>query len=101
MQLVLDATASISARPQLEEKLAQALSALLRRAGAARDCRVADRALDTPARQQKAAADERVQQARAAIESDPNVRAMRDMFGATVAARLGPADRMISSLERP
>jgi len=25
-----------------------------------------------------------VQQARAAIESDPNVRAMRDMFGATV-----------------
>jgi DNA polymerase III subunit gamma/tau len=41
-------------------------------------------AIITPARQIKAAADDRLQNARAAIENDPNIRAMKDMFGATV-----------------
>jgi DNA polymerase-3 subunit gamma/tau len=83
VQLVLDADGEHFRRPQLEEKLAQALSAYLGET-VKLELSVADRALDTLARQQKAAADDRVQQARAAIESDPNVRAMRDMFGATV-----------------
>lgn len=41
-------------------------------------------ALTTPARQSKAAADDRLQGARAAIENDPNIRAMKEIFGATV-----------------
>ena len=40
--------------------------------------------MNTPARQLKAAADDRLQNARAAIESDPNIRAMKEIFGATV-----------------
>jgi DNA polymerase-3 subunit gamma/tau len=83
VQLVLDADGEHFRRPQLEEKLAQALSAYFGEP-VRLELTVADRALDTLARQQKAAADDRVQQARAAIEGDPNVRAMRDMFGATV-----------------
>ena len=83
VQLVLDADGEHFRRPQLEEKLVQALSAYFGEP-VRLELSVADRALDTLARQQKAAADDRVQQARAAIESDPNVRAMRDMFGATV-----------------
>ena len=83
VQLVLDADGEHFRRPQLEEKLAQALSAYFGEPMRL-ELSVADRALDTLARQQKAAADDRVQQARAAIENDPNVRAMRDMFGATV-----------------
>ncbi|HKR37469.1 MAG TPA: DNA polymerase III subunit gamma/tau [Steroidobacteraceae bacterium] len=83
VQLVLDADGEHFRRPQLEEKLTQALSAYFGEP-VRLELSVADRALDTLARQQKAAADDRVQQARAAIENDPNVRAMRDMFGATV-----------------
>ena len=83
VQLVLDADGEHFRRPQLEEKLAQALSAYFGEP-VRLELSVADRALDTLARQQRAAADDRVQQARAAIENDPNVRAMRDMFGATV-----------------
>jgi DNA polymerase-3 subunit gamma/tau len=83
VQLVLDADGEHFRRPQLEEKLAQALSAYYGEP-VRLELSVADRALDTLARQQKAAADDRVQQAKAAIDNDPNVRAMRDMFGATV-----------------
>lgn len=83
VQLVLDADGEHFRRPQLEEKLVQALSAYFGEPMRL-ELSVADRALDTLARQQKAAADDRVQQARAAIDNDPNVRAMRDMFGATL-----------------
>jgi DNA polymerase-3 subunit gamma/tau len=83
VQLVLDADGEHFRRPQLEEKLTQALSAYFGEP-VRLELSIADRALDTLARQQKAAADDRVQQARAAIDNDPNVRAMRDMFGATV-----------------
>jgi DNA polymerase III subunit gamma/tau len=83
IQLVIDADGEHFRRPQLEDKLAQALSSYFGEP-VRLELSVADRALDTLARQQKAAADDRVQQARAAIENDPNVRAMRDMFGATV-----------------
>ncbi len=40
--------------------------------------------MNTPARQLKAAADDRLQNARSSIENDPNIRAMKEMFGATV-----------------
>jgi DNA polymerase III subunit gamma/tau len=83
VHLVLDADGEHFRRPQLEEKLAQALSAYFGEP-VRLELSLADRELDTLARQQKAAADDRVQQAKAAIENDPNVRAMRDMFGATV-----------------
>lgn len=40
--------------------------------------------MNTPARQLKAAADDRLQNARASIDNDPNIRAMKEIFGATV-----------------
>ncbi|WP_129777561.1 DNA polymerase III subunit gamma/tau [Peristeroidobacter soli] len=40
--------------------------------------------MNTPARQLKAAADDRLQNARSSIENDPNIRAMKEIFGATV-----------------
>jgi DNA polymerase-3 subunit gamma/tau len=40
--------------------------------------------MSTPARQLKAAADDRLQSARASIDEDPNIRAMKEIFGATV-----------------
>lgn len=83
LQLVLDADGEHFRTPALEEKLAQAVSAQFGERMRL-EISIADRAIDTLARQQKAAAEDRLQQARASIETDPNVRAMRDMFGATV-----------------
>ena len=65
-----------------EEKLTQALSSYY-----GEPIRVEitlEEAIDTPARQQKAAVEDRMQQARTSIDADPNVRAMKDIFGATV-----------------
>jgi DNA polymerase III subunit gamma/tau len=45
---------------------------------------VSDGDEDTPARRQAQASDERLRAAEQAIESDPAVRAMREVFGATV-----------------
>ena len=39
---------------------------------------------DTPARRQEAREIQRQKQAEASIQADPNVRAMQDMFGATI-----------------
>jgi DNA polymerase-3 subunit gamma/tau len=66
----------------LEERLAQALSNYY--GEPVRLEITLDSAIDTPARQQRAAAEDRLQQARTSIDSDPNVRAMKDIFGATV-----------------
>jgi DNA polymerase III subunit gamma/tau len=86
IRLLLDAGGEIFRRPVLEDKLTQALSAhfgqpikLEIEAVSA-----AETALDTPARRQQVQAHDRLQAARASIESDPNIQAMRDMFGATV-----------------
>jgi DNA polymerase-3 subunit gamma/tau len=83
VKLRLDPAGEHFRRPQLEQKLAEALSrhygATVRLAielGATEDA--------TPARQQALAADERQRSAERSIESDENVRAMRDIFGATV-----------------
>ena len=83
VQLKLDADGEHFRTHALEEKLTQALSTLYGepvRLEIAVDARVGD----TLARQQQAAAQDRMKHARAAIESDPNVRAMREVFGATV-----------------
>lgn len=83
VSLKLDAEGEPYRRPALEEKLTQALSAYFGESIKI-EIAVAVDELDTPARQRKAAADDRLQNARVAIENDPNVRAMRDIFGATV-----------------
>jgi DNA polymerase-3 subunit gamma/tau len=82
VQLKLDAEGEHFKTPAQEEKLTQALSSYY---GEPVRLEISvDTAVDTLARQQKAAAEDRHQQARTSIEQDPNVRAMRDIFGATV-----------------
>jgi len=83
VRLRLDREGEYFRRPQLEQKLAQALSQHLGRRVRI-DIVMSDAAEATPARQQQVASDERMKAAQAAIESDPAVRAMRDVFGATV-----------------
>jgi DNA polymerase-3 subunit gamma/tau len=84
IQLRLDAEGAPFLRPTLEKRLTEALSAHFGENIKLEIAAGPDTGLNTPARQQRAAADDRVQSARAAIESDPNVKAMRDIFGATV-----------------
>ena len=70
-------------RPALEERLAQALSAYFGETVQLEISQVTAE-IDTPAKQRKAAAEDRLQNARVAIDNDPNIRALRDTFGATV-----------------
>jgi DNA polymerase-3 subunit gamma/tau len=83
LRLRLDRSGEMFRRPQLEQKLAQALSE-----HAGRPLRIeismSDSVEDTPARRQAQASDERLRAAEEAIEADPAVRAMREVFGATV-----------------
>ncbi len=82
VHLKLDAEGEHFRTSALEDKLRQALSAYY---GEPVRLEISiDSAIDTLARQQKAAAEERLQQARASIDADPNVRAMKEIFGATV-----------------
>ncbi len=68
---------------QNEELLAQSLGRLL--GGAIRvSIEEGGAALDTPARQQARASDERLQSARRELECDPTVRALQENFGATL-----------------
>lgn len=83
VQLMLDVEGEHFRTPALEDKLAQALGACFGEP-VRLEIAVGSGAIDTLARQQKAAADDRLQQARASIENDANVRAMRDIFGASV-----------------
>jgi DNA polymerase-3 subunit gamma/tau len=78
----LDERAGAMHTRQLEERFVQALRAL-----------VGDKATveielgstgDTPARRAEQARDERLEKARAALERDPNVQALRDRFGAVL-----------------
>jgi DNA polymerase-3 subunit gamma/tau len=87
VRLQLDADGESFRRPQIEQRLAQALSEhygepvrleLSVGVGAASDAPL------TPARRDAIAADERQRAAEQAIETDPAVRAMREVFGATV-----------------
>ena len=83
IHLALDAEGVTYRRPALEEKLTAALSAWCGEP-VRLEITIAEAAPETPARLQKLAADDRLQNARESIDSDPNVRAMRDIFGATV-----------------
>jgi DNA polymerase-3 subunit gamma/tau len=83
VRLRLDRTGEYFRRPQLEQKLAQALSTHFGRTMRL-EIALSDAAELTPARQQQAASDERLRAAQLEIDSDPAVRAMRDIFGATV-----------------
>lgn len=83
MRLTLHADGEPFHRPALEEKLAQALSEYFGET-IRLEIALASNTVDTPARQQKAAAEDRLQNARTAIDADPSIRAMRDVFGATV-----------------
>ncbi len=83
VKLRLDGSGEMFRRPQLEQKLAQALAQHLGRAVRI-EISVSDAAEDTPARRQAQASDERLRAAEEAIDADPAVRAMRETFGATV-----------------
>jgi len=87
VRLLLDENGEPFRRPALEDKLAQALSAHFGEI-IKLDLEIGDRSktanLDTPARRQQVQAQDRLQAARASIAADPNIQAMRDMFGATV-----------------
>ena len=83
LQLQLDADGETFRRPALEERLTQALSAYFGEP-VRLDISLVSDAIDTPAKQSRLAAEDRLRSAKAAIENDTNVRAMRDIFGATV-----------------
>ena len=81
--LTLDADGETFRRPTVEERLAAALSTYFGEPIKLEITAAAD-VTNTPARLQKAAADDRLQAARTSIDTDPNIKAMRDIFGATV-----------------
>ena len=85
VRLRLDPAGESFNRPQIQERLVQALT---QRYGETVRVEIAVGAVSpgetTPAQQQAQAADDRLRAAQQAIEADPAVRAMRDTFGATV-----------------
>ncbi len=84
VRLSLDPEGAHFRTNMMEDKLRQALSTYYGEPVVLEFTAGGGGAIDTPARQLKAAADDRLQHARASIESDPNIRAMKEMFGATV-----------------
>jgi DNA polymerase-3 subunit gamma/tau len=85
VKLALDPEGEHYRTTMMEDKLTQALTAFYGQPTRVEfSVSAGGAAMNTPARQLKAAADDRLQNARASIENDPNVRAMRDIFGATV-----------------
>ena len=83
IQLLLDEEGQPYRRPQLEEKLRQALTQYF---GEEIKLQLdsAQRVVDTPARRRAAEAEDALSAARNAIDNDPTVGALRDVFGATV-----------------
>ena len=85
VKLALDPEGQHFRTAMMEDKLVQALTAFYGEPMRVEfSASAGSTAMNTPARQMKAAADDRLQNARASIENDPNVRAMREIFGATV-----------------
>jgi DNA polymerase III subunit gamma/tau len=81
-RFMLDARAQSLHTRQQEERLSQALG---RAVGAPVTIEIElGSAGDTPARREEQARDERFEQARAALERDPKVQALRDRFGAVL-----------------
>jgi DNA polymerase-3 subunit gamma/tau len=83
VQLRLDAAGEHYRRPQLEQKLAEALSSHYG-TPVRLSIALAEAEEATPARQLARAADERQRAAEQAIDADANVRTLREVFGATV-----------------
>jgi len=83
VKLRLDAAGEHYRRPQLEQKLAEALSSHFG-TPVRLSIAVSEAEEPTPARQQARAADDRQRAAEAAIDADANVRTLREVFGATV-----------------
>jgi len=83
VRLQLDRAGEDFRRPQVEQRLAQALEKYYGEP-VRLDIAVSDAVEVTPARLQAQAADERQKAAEQSIEADANVRAMREIFGATV-----------------
>jgi len=83
VQLKLDADGEPFRRPALEDKLTSALTAHFGEP-VKLEFEVGRAVADTPARRKQAEVEGRQQVARQSIDVDPNVRAMQDMFGATV-----------------
>jgi DNA polymerase-3 subunit gamma/tau len=83
IKLRLDGEGEHFRRAQLEQKLAQALSQYF---GEPIRLEIAagEPGVMTPAKQQAQVADDKLRAAEQAIETDPAVRAMREVFGATV-----------------
>jgi len=85
VRLSLDPEGAHFRTSMMEDKLRQALSTYYGEPVALEFIEASNgEALNTPARQSRAAAEDRLQNARASIENDPNIRAMKDIFGATV-----------------
>ncbi len=81
-RFLLDERASALHTRQLEDRFVQALRACV---GASATVEIeCGGAGDTPARREEQARDERIEQARAALERDPAVQALRDRFGAVL-----------------
>jgi len=92
VRLLLDANGELFRTAAMEEKLTQAICEYLGET-VRLEITVSTEAKNTPASRRQAAADGRLQAARASIENDPNVRAMQDMFGASVNPEsIRPAD---------
>lgn len=83
IELMLDEEGETYRRPVLEERLTQALSAYYKEPINI-EFTSATQSVLTPARKQRADADDRLKAAQQSIESDPNILAMKDMFGATI-----------------
>jgi DNA polymerase III subunit gamma/tau len=83
LRLRLDPRGEALRTRQLEQRLTQALS---RAAG--RELRLdfdlSSDAVDTPARAEEQARQERLEQARSSLENDPTVQALKDRFGAVI-----------------
>ncbi len=85
VRLRLDPAGESFRRPQIETRLAEALSQYFGEPVRLEITQAeAPGEMLTPAKRDAIAADDRQRAAEAAIESDPAVRAMRDVFGATV-----------------
>jgi DNA polymerase-3 subunit gamma/tau len=81
-RFLLDSRAQSLHTRQQEERLLQALGRVV---GAPVTIEIeSGSASDTPARREEQARDERLEQARAALERDPKVQALRDRFGAVL-----------------
>jgi DNA polymerase-3 subunit gamma/tau len=82
-RLRLDARAESLRTRQQEERFRQALSRVTGSA-VTLEFEVSAEPADTPARREEQAREQRLEQARLALESDPTVRVLRDRFGAVI-----------------